>query len=98
MKVEEPNLLFEFLFQQVGEHVKLFGAMVGGSDIPVEVILIEYTYNVMIFDKGNLFFIEGSKIARWQVRFVGMSFTYGNYELHERCIDVFRVSCFSFCP
>ena len=65
MEVEEANFFFEFLFQQVGEHVKLFGAMVGGSNIPVEVILIEYTYNVMIFDKGNLFFIEGSKIARW---------------------------------
>ena len=65
MEVEEANFLFELLVQQFVEHVKLFGAMVRGSDIPVEVILIEYTYNVVIFDKGNLFFIEGSKIARW---------------------------------
>ena len=65
MEVEDANFLFEFLFQQVGEHVKLFGAMVGGSDIPVEVILIEHTYNVVIFEKGNFSFIEGSKIARW---------------------------------
>ena len=83
------------MVQRVGEEgfelSELLGAMVGGGDVPVEVVLPQYVEDGVVGQEGNLRRVEGTEECGRQHPVLRPFLTEGEDELDERLVDV--VAC-----
>ena len=88
-EAEKQHLSLYAAFHHVVKLAELLGVVVAWRYIPVEVILREHVYYVVIGEEGNLFGVERPE-ERWRQIHVERAGTpYGEYKLHERGVDVF---------
>ena len=96
--VKDYGTVLQQTFATVVELAELFGVVVRGRHIPVEVILEKDVLNFVVLDEGELLRIEGTYILGRQVFLEGALLADGEDELHKRLEDVVRSALFGLGP